>query len=308
MMGIAVFIKKHGQSIVKVIIGFMVVYYLLVKLDFSSIYNSALRANMLFILIALMLLPVNIYFQFLKWQLSCNYFLNFYDKKRIWTSLFTGFSAAMLTPARIGEYMGRGIDLKEQNKVHVTAAVFYDKMYTLGLVIIVGLISSTLIYNNITFAFTALLLAVVILSAIIIIFYQKTNIRYFRKYKYFRKVLNFVKSVRFPDKSFSLKMFLFSSLFYLCYIYQFMLLLGAFSGSFNIVKFFLLAGIIMFTKTIIPNFLTGELGIRESASVFFLSLTGEDPSAGFNASIFLFLINIVIPSAAGIIPILKNKL
>jgi len=56
----------------------------------------------------------------------------------------------------------------------------------------------------------------------------------------------------------------------------------------------------MFVKTIIPPISLGELGIREGASVFFISKMGEVSSVGFNASIFLFIINLLIPALIGV--------
>jgi uncharacterized membrane protein YbhN (UPF0104 family) len=56
----------------------------------------------------------------------------------------------------------------------------------------------------------------------------------------------------------------------------------------------------MFTKTIIPPVSMGELGIREGASVYFLTQMGESASIAFNASIFLFIINLLIPALIGV--------
>jgi len=65
--------------------------------------------------------------------------------------------------------------------------------------------------------------------------------------------------------------------------------------------------LIMFVKTVIPPISLGELGIREGASVFFLTKFGELPSVAFNASIFLFLINILLPALVGLILMLKKN-
>lgn len=57
----------------------------------------------------------------------------------------------------------------------------------------------------------------------------------------------------------------------------------------------------MFAKTIIPPVSFAELGIREGASVFFLTYFGETQAVAFNASIFLFMINVLLPSLVGLI-------
>jgi uncharacterized membrane protein YbhN (UPF0104 family) len=95
--------------------------------------------------------------------------------------------------------------------------------------------------------------------------------------------------------------------FYTCFILQFALLAAAFSGHFNFIHYIWAGNLVMFAKTIIPPVSLGELGIREGASVFFLHIFGEPNSAGFNASIFLFLINMLIPSVIGLFLLLKRN-
>jgi hypothetical protein len=60
-----------------------------------------------------MLIP-NLYLQFVKWKITCDYFLDERQNKNIAVSLFQGFTAAPFTPYRIGEYFGRAIIFKEK--------------------------------------------------------------------------------------------------------------------------------------------------------------------------------------------------
>jgi len=64
---------------------------------------------------------------------------------------------------------------------------------------------------------------------------------------------------------------------------------------------------VMFVKTIIPPVSMGELGIREGASVYFLTQMGEAASVGFNASIMLFIINLLIPALIGAVMFLRKN-
>jgi uncharacterized membrane protein YbhN (UPF0104 family) len=91
-----------------------------------------------------------------------------------------------------------------------------------------------------------------------------------------------------------------SFLFYACFLIQYALLVSAFSNHFDFLQYLWAANLIMFAKTIIPPISFGELGIREGASVYFLTQMGETASVGFNASIFLFIINLLIPALIGV--------
>jgi len=119
----------------------------------------------------------------------------------------------------------------------------------------------------------------------------------FEKIKVFRKL----------DQKYATKMFVVSFLFYLCFLVQYALLVAAFSNHNQFWDYLWAGNLMMFAKTIIPPVSLGELGIREGASVFFITKLGESASTGFNASIFLFLINVLIPSVIGLTLLLKKN-
>jgi len=96
-------------------------------------------------------------------------------------------------------------------------------------------------------------------------------------------------------------------LFYSCFLLQYALLVSAFSHNTEIINYLWAGNLIMFVKTVIPPISLGELGIREGASVFFLTKFSELPSVAFNASIFLFIINILLPALVGLILLLKKN-
>ncbi len=63
---------------------------------------------------------------------------------------------------------------------------------------------------------------------------------------------------------------------------------------------------ILLAKSFVPISF-GDLGVRESASVLLLGRLSVPQAAAFDASLLLFLINIMIPAIAGLYPILKNR-
>jgi len=119
----------------------------------------------------------------------------------------------------------------------------------------------------------------------------------FEKVKVFRKI----------DKKYATKMFVISFLFYFCFLIQYALLVSAFSNNNEFLDYLWAGNLMMFAKTIIPPISIGELGIREGASVFFIKQFGESASTGFNASIFLFFINVLVPALMGLTLLLKKN-
>ena len=236
---------------------------------------------------------------------------------KIWLSLFYGFSAGVFTPARIGEYFGRAIVFKNQSLVRVTLATLLDKLFLLIIVAFFGSISSILFihyYYQVTFYLTiGLLLSVFALFYLLFLMILNDgfwdNVLFaklsdsikldwlFEKVKVFRKI----------DKKYATKMFVISFLFYLCFLIQYALLVSAFSNNNEFLDYLWAGNLMMFAKTIIPPISIGELGIREGASVFFIKQFGESASTGFNASIFLFFINVLIPALMGLTLLLKKN-
>jgi hypothetical protein len=66
------------------------------------------------------------------------------------------------------------------------------------------------------------------------------------------------------------------------------------------------AVMVMFVKAFIPSFTLGELGVREAAAVYFLGILTGEGTAGFNASMSLYIINVLVPSLIGLLLITKK--
>ena len=62
----------------------------------------------------------------------------------------------------------------------------------------------------------------------------------------------------------------------------------------------------MMVKSMLPIAI-GDLGVRESAAVYFFNILHVPGVAAFNASLLLLFINLLIPSIIGLILILKNR-
>ncbi len=314
------FISKYKAAILnsaKVIIALGLLIYLIYAVNVQEILKAIKQANVYLIAFAFILSFVNIYLQFYKWKITASVVLQENHNSKIWLSLFYGFSAGVFTPARIGEYFGRALVFKNHSLLRVTLATLLDKLFLLLIVAFFGSISSILFIHyhyRVTFYLTIGLFILVFVS-FYLFFWLILNDRFwenvlftklrdsiklywlFEKIKVFRKL----------DKKYATKMFLVSFLFYLCFLVQYAFLVAAFSNHNHFWDYLWAGNLMMFAKTIIPPVSLGELGIREGASVFFITQLGESASTGFNASIFLFFINVLIPSLIGLTLLLKKN-
>ena len=294
----------------KIIIAAGLLYYLVNVVDYYQIILAINNADLLIILLVLLLGILNIFLQYSKWKLTCKEVLGVNRKSKVFRSLFYGFSAGIITPLRIGEYFGRGIEFRDKTIVQVTVATLIDKFFPLLMVASLGSISSLLyiyFYFNVSI-YIVLSLFILIFTFFYLFIILLMNNRFWNSILFSRlhsslRLKYFIEKIKIfenLDRTYFYKMLVISFLFYSCYLIQYALLVTAFSHHINLVQYLWAANLIMFAKTVIPPISFGELGIREGASVYFLTQMGESASVGFNSSIFLFIINLLIPALIGV--------
>jgi uncharacterized membrane protein YbhN (UPF0104 family) len=309
--------KKILIPVVKIFIAFGLLYYLVSNIRISDIINAINEANFSLILITLALSFVNLYLQFYKWKITASTLLNENNNRKIFYSLFQGFSAAVFTPARIGEYFGRAIAFKDKSLLQITLATLIDKLFPLLIVAFFGSIASILFihfyYEVSSYLTVSLFIVLFVLFYFIVLlifnknFWDNFLFNRIQSTKILSKYFDKISKLKNLDHRYSAKMIFISLLFYLCYLIQYVILVSAFSHNDNFIDYFWAGNLLMFSKTIIPPVSFGELGIREGASVFFIQQFGENASVGFNASIFLFFINVLLPALVGLILIFRKN-
>lgn len=301
----------------KIFIAAGLLYYIISEIKLSAVVSAIEQANTDFLMAAFMLVFLNLYLQYYKWKLTCSLLLHEKSGNKIITSLLHGLAAGVFTPARIGEYFGRALAFKDKPVYKVALATLLDKLFPLLMVAVFGSISSIVFihfeYNASPYITASLFL--VLFSLFYFFIYLLFNARFWdsfifaklRKSNKLNYVLDKLKEIKNLDRNYTAKMLVASFLFYLCFLVQYALLVAAFSHHLLLIKYLWAGNLLMFSKTIIPPISLGELGIREGASVYFISNIGESASVGFNASIFLFIINVLFPSIIGLFLLIKKS-
>jgi|SRR5690554_2124305 len=301
----------------KFIIAAGLLSYIISSIELPEIIKALQDADYLLIFSAFILVVPNIYLQYFKWKLTCKSILNVDDKEKIFFSLFQGFAAGAFTPFRVGEYFGRAFLFKDKTLVQITIATLVDKIFPLIILAFAGSISGlAFIYY---FYDVSFYIAVSLLVVISILFYLVIHLLIdpdfwnnflFNKIRNSQRLYKYLGRLRFLkhlEKNYSAKMFFISFLFYSCFLFQFIILVAAFSNEINFSDYLWGAVLVMFAKTFFPAISFGELGVREGVSVFFLGQFGVAAAAAFNASFFLFFINILVPSLFGLIFLFKKN-
>ena len=242
----------------------------------------------------------------------CNKLLNVHDNKNIWLSLFYGFAGGIITPIRFGEYFTRIIPFENLAISKITVSTFVEKMATLLVVILIGSFGTAFYlyfyYSNVI----ALYIIAVLFFILFFSIFQSGKLLkrikiWSQRFKFLEKIWSKINYLTQLNSKYTLSLFVFSFLFYCVYILQFALLVLAFNNGGNLLLFIWAGIVVMFLKNIFSFLSFADLGIRESASVFVLSKMGIQSAIGFNAAIFMFLFNLIIPSLIGAFLIIRIK-
>jgi uncharacterized membrane protein YbhN (UPF0104 family) len=310
------YLEIKNNKLFKFITDKKILCYILFKVNFSKIYTTVESANIALVAAAFGLTSLNLYLQFKKWQMACVNLLQSNNKKKIWTSLFYGIAAGSFTPVRVGEFFGRAIEFTDKSLLQVTFATLVDKFFLLFVITFCGSISGIIFlryYYHIS-VYYIILLVLILLTVFylisLLIFkpkaWKNVFINRFQSSKIIISLREKLKDFKRLDKKFAIKMILISALFYGVFILQYAILVAAFSNNNNFFIYLWAGVLVMFTKSVITPFTFIDFGIREGASIFFLTKLGELSTVAFNASAVLFFINIIIPSLIGVILFYKR--
>jgi uncharacterized membrane protein YbhN (UPF0104 family) len=302
---------------VKVLISLGLLYFLNAKFKEISFTNLFAFQDLSFFIIAVCLLPLNFFLQYFKWKLICD---NSFEKQKnsdIFLSLLTGLTTGILTPGRLGEYPGRVFPLKNVKLSEVTAGSAIDKFNSLLVILIAGSFGAVLflnrfyfVENNLTISLFILLVGVYSFILFLILspeFWHDFIAVQISRFKIIEKYFLNFKSIGLFNRTIFGKNFAVSILNYIVFSSQFILLVCAYSTKVNPLEVLWGSSLVFFTKSIIPGITFGEIGIRESASIFFLGHFGIDAGTAFNAAITLYMMNVLMPAIPGAVFIFRRN-
>lgn len=310
-------VRKRIEIIGKLLIGGGLVIFLINYVEPENIISTFKKADKTFIIIALLLVPLNIFLQFSKWKILCKNYFCIKESKSVWLSLFYGISGGIFTPMKSGEYIARALPLKDVKLVDVILATAVDKVFSLIFILLIGGILSLIFFSNIfkislVLNVVLIVLYIILLAIPIFIFLDTSNRSIslrsrLRQFLLLKKIIDKFSFLRKIDKSTFLKLLLIAFLFHLTFTVQMTILLSAFSWESNFIQFLYVANLVIFTQIVIPPIAFGEIGVREGAAVYFIKYFGYTSAVGFNAAISLFTINLLFPSLIGFALLLRRN-
>jgi len=307
------FSKRILAFSIKIIVAAAVMILLIKRVQVEEIISAFRSARISLIVLALFLLIPNIYLQFFKWRYLVRLLKPDVANLEALQSLFAGFTFGFITPGRLGEF-GRAFFIKDCSWVKLLGVSAIDKLFSMSIVVFWGAIGLIFFIGRRLDIYTFVPIIVFIVIALLVIYYILLHPSVIKSFLYsiniilpFReKIKLLMSSLDNFHKPQAFRLLFLNFCFFCVFLFQYCLLTCAFEPTHFPITFLALSAV-MLVKSMLPISI-GDLGIRESAAVFFLGKIGLAESTAFNASILLFLINLVIPSIIGLALVLKYRL
>ncbi|MBC8320947.1 MAG: flippase-like domain-containing protein [Bacteroidetes bacterium] len=321
--------RQSGNIIIKLaVVAFTIVFLydqLFYQKDISSVFNvfseiSTDLSSIILLLIAVILMPINIILESIKWK----YLINKLEKISLLVALkgvLAGISVSMIMPNRVGDYLGRVFILKKADRLQAVLSTILGSLSQLVTTMLFGLISLIFYYTEYVNIYDGLnfwLYIGIILVGISLIFtmilaylnfsvfsiiIKKISGRYYNKIEKYAQVFSWYSQQELLNV-------LFLSMFrYAVFSLQFFLLLHFFGISTNYVESMMLIAVIYIFMAIIPTIALTEIGVRGSVSLYVfqhhieaLGIWSPEIAVGVvSASSLLWIFNLVFPAIVGTI-------
>lgn len=267
------------------------------------------------------LMIINWGIESLKWKLLIRP-LEKFSFWKAFKSVLAGCSVTMLTPNRIGEYGGRILFVKEENRLQAIPLTILGSLSQLFVTVIMGTIGM-LVFKYLPsenkgrlfakmpeLAADIFLWVCIIISVVLMLMYLKVGafVRFLHKFKYLKKIVHYISVVDIFSRKQLLRILFLSFLRYMVFILQYMLLLKVMDVQIDIEICFWLLTIFYLMITLAPTIGFTELPVRAAASVELFQLYSSNVIGIQAASFGIWLINLVLPAIAGSVLIFGIKI
>ena len=279
----------------------------------ADVVEAARRAEWGWAIGALVLVPVNIGLEAYRWGRLVRRLAPAVRQRDALRAVVGSYPLGLLTPGRVGDYVGRALYLRDIPPGASAALTFGERMATLAACLTFGLLAagpflaSQLAPSPLWPAVLAVgtLGTGVLVGAILFPSLARAALSAVLPFRPVREAVAAFDRIP-PDEAWALLVLSFVR--YGVFSAQFVLLVRAFAPGVAWLDAAAAVALVFFAKSAVPQVTLGDLGIREGAAVFFLGAYGVGAAAALDASLALFALNLVLPALAGLPLLLRLRL
>lgn len=291
---------------IKLLLALLTLGYLGHIVEPEAIVGAARKAEPIWIVAAVALVPLNLGLEAYRWHRLVR---RLAPEVRLGQSLgavLSGYPLGLATPGRVGDYVGRALYLPQAGAWELAALTFAERMATLACCLVFGL--AALVPFALTHgaavggAWRVVLVAGalgagVLLAALLNPRAAGRRLAAALPWARARELLAVLGRLGPREATTLLAL---SAVRYAVFSAQFGLLVLAFEPGARLGLVAAGVALTYFAKSAIPSVTLADLGIREGAAVFFFGALGLSGAAAFDAAFLVFCVNILLPAAAGL--------
>ncbi len=270
-------------------------------------YSFKNKNQFVFMLLAFALVPLNQYLEGLKWRTQVKPIENI-NRWKSFLSIFTGISAGMFFPNRMGNFLGRIFMLEKGDRLKAAMVTIVGGIaqmiatVSMGLIALLFFIKKNIIFTSIVF--------IIIITLLILLYFNIHFLKYLQiiiPAKFKEKTKDYIEVFTQYNKIDLLKILILSFTRYFIYTFQFVLLLWAFKVPLTYYKAMIPISLTYLIMMVIPFISIMEIAVRGSTSILIFEkwFLMNDMCLSYNSMVFsasslLWIFNIAIPALIGL--------
>lgn len=272
--------------------------------DPSAALDAFRHANPWPLALALLLVPANIGLETFRWWRLVRRIAPEVGYRDALVAVLGGYPLGLLTPGRVGEYVGRSALLQGVPGGQAAALTFAEKMATLAVVLVGGL-AALAHFLSVHLAASPIWPAVAVFSALwtavlwlALLFPSGARgvLSTVLPFEPVRRALDAFDAISSRDAA---ELLATSALRYGIFVAQFVLVATAFAPEANAASLLASVALVYFAKSAVHSVTLGDLGVREGAAVYFFGAYGVSAGAALDASLSAFALNLLLPALVG---------
>ncbi len=264
----------------------------------------------LILILVLCLMPVNWGIESYKWK-SITKQIEVVSYSVALKSVFSGICVGNIAPGRAMEFLAKIVFFKHENRPSITVLHFINGMFQMLVTVTVGIIAIAYKLKQ-TNGSSNFIYIVLIAGFFMVLFFCWAifNVSFIQKklkfIKWFKK-MDDAQHIQF-SKTLIVKLLSLSIIRYLVFTFQFYLIYNALSPQNDMFQIFISIAAYFMLTSLIPMISVIEPAIRAAIALFVFNNAADNTVVVVLASTFVWIINVVVPSAIGYIIILKEKI
>ena len=317
-------IMKIAETAIKILIviaGCWVLYVKIIKnQDLTEMWQSVKMSfsslkNILLMVLAFLLMPVNMAFETIKWQKSVLP-VEKVPFKKAYVAIFTGVMAGMLFPNRTGDFLGRIFILEKGNRIKAAMLTFVGNIAQMIVTVSLGCVA-WMFFSEGNSLWYKIVISLIIIALAFLLYFNIKFLIYFKKLipnKWRPRVEKYMEIFGAFSRGDLARILLIAIAKYAVYSFQFVLLIWAFDVPLNYFQAMIPIMMTYLLMTVVPFITITEIAVRGGicTSVFdsWLAINGINTAFSmmvFSASTMLWLYNLAIPAIIGLFFIRRLK-